>query len=459
MDQFDLIVIGGGLAGLCAAVEAGECGARVLLLEKEDDIGGSSVLSGRYMAFAKTPMQAAQGIDDSADKLVEDMLDVGGGVNDRKLVEAYGNLQLDTYNWLVDHGVKFQSIQAVSGHSVPRGHTIDSHQAIQALYKRVKELSNVDVKLAAPAARLLSDASGRINQVVYQEERKHVYVAAVNGIILTSGGFSQSEDMLGHFAPNLKRTIRIGGRGNTGDGLKMAWEHGAWVQDLPYLSGTYGFHPTADGPVKSQGLAFYKGGIIINQKGKRFVNESLSYKLLGHAALKQPEDKTYQIWDQSVMDASIPGDKLYDFDNLFKLGLVYKAETLEALAEQIHISPQTLKNTIATYNQDIQDGTDEFKRDTLTHRYGKPIPIKEAPFYAFETKVAMLATYAGLAVNDAAEVVNSFDEVIPGLYAAGEIAGGFHGAGYMTGSSLGKAAIFGRVSAQTALAKSSVAGI
>jgi succinate dehydrogenase/fumarate reductase flavoprotein subunit len=89
----------------------------------------------------------------------------------------------------------------------------------------------------------------------------------------------------------------------------------------------------------------------------------------------------------------------------------------------------------------------------LTHNYGKPTPIEKAPFYAFESTVAMLATYAGVSVNAEAQVVNSFGEPIPGLYAAGEVTGGFHGAGYMTGSSLGKAAVFGRIAVRQALAE------
>jgi len=459
VDHFDIIILGGGLAGLCAAVEAGEKGANVLLLEKENEIGGSSVLSGRYMAFAGTDMQKEQGIHDSKETLVNDMLEVGAGVNDEKLVSAYGDLQLATYQWLVQHGVKFLSIQAVSGHSVPRGHTIDSHQAIITLYNRVQELMNVKVLLETPAIRLRKNEHGRVAEVMYEYQGQKTYATAEKGIILTSGGFSQSKEMLSQFAPKLKRAIRIGGQGNCGDGIKMAWEHGAWMRDLPYLSGTYGFHPSAKGPVKSQGLAFYKGAIIVNQQGKRFVNESLSYKLLGNAALQQKEDITYQIWDQPVMDKGIPGDKLYDFENLNKLGLIHKADNLSELAEKIHMSKEELIQTVNAYNEGIENGTDPFKRETLTHHYGKPTPIRKAPFYAFETKVAMLATYAGLAVNTLAEVVNPFGEPIPGLFAAGEIAGGFHGAGYMTGSSLGKAAIFGRVSVQTALNKQTLSGV
>lgn len=452
MEIYDLIILGGGLAGMCAAVEAGETGAHVLLLEKQDELGGSTVLSSGYMAFAGTDMQENAGIIDSTESLLEDMIEVGGGVNEQSLVEAYGHHQLETYNWLIEHGVEFRSLQAVSGHSVPRGHIIDPHQAIQTLNRRVKQMSNVTIRFNAPARRLLKNNDGRIDRVLYVAEGVEQFVHASKGVIIALGGFAKSEDLLGQFAPQLKGALRIGGRGNHGDGLRMACEHGAWLKDLPYLNGTYGFHPTAAGPVKSQGLAFYKGAIMVNQFGKRFVNESISYKLLGKAAFEQPDQVSFQIWDQTVMDKSVHDDPLYDLELLKRRRLLYQADTLEDLADCIDVPLEVLEETISRYNQGIKDGEDpQFGRKSLTHNYGKPTPIEKAPFYAFESTVAMLATYAGVSVNSAAQVVNPYGEPIPGLFAAGEVTGGFHGAGYMTGSSLGKCAVFGRIAVKEAL--------
>jgi flavocytochrome c len=457
MESYELIILGGGLAGMCAAVEAGEQGVNVLILEKQDELGGSTVLSSGYMAFAGTDMQEKAGIIDSTKSLLADMVEVGGGVNEKTLVDAYGKQQLETYQWLVDHGVEFRSLEAVSGHSVPRGHIIDPHQAIQSLYRRVKQLPNVTICFNAPARRLLKNAEGRIDTVLYEAEGAEKKALATKGVLIASGGFAKSEELLGHFAPQLKGALRIGGAGNHGDGIRMAWEHGAWVQDLPYLNGTYGFHPSAAGPVKSQGLAFYKGAIMVNQFGKRFVNESISYKLLGKAAFEQPEQISYQVWDQTVMDKSVFDDPLYDFELLNRRRLLYKAGTLEELADCIDVPIEVLEDTISRYNQGVLNGEDpDYGRNSLTHNYGKPTSIEKAPFYAFESTVAMLATYAGVSVNAEAKVVNSFGEPIPGLYAAGEVTGGFHGAGYMTGSSLGKAAVFGRVAVREALSENAV---
>ncbi|WP_338472342.1 flavocytochrome c [Niallia sp. XMNu-256] len=454
METFDLIILGGGLAGMCAAVEAGEEGASVLLLEKQDELGGSTVLSSGYMAFSGTDMQENAGITDSVESLMSDLIEVGGGVNNPELIKTYGQYQFETYQWLKDHGVEFRTLQAVSGHSVPRGHTIDPHQGIQALYKRVKELPNVTIRFNSPAKRLLKNKENIIDRVLYETEAESVIVAATKGVLLSSGGFANSEELLQKFAPHLDGALRISGEGNVGEGLKMAWEHGATILDRQYLSGTYGFHPSASSAVKSQGLAFYKGGIIVNQDGKRFIDESLSYKLLGNAALKQAEGITYQIWDQNVMDQAVHDDPLYDFQLLKRRRLLYQVDTLEELADCIDVPVEVLSKTITTYNNGVRNGAEpEFGRKSLTHNYGMPTPIEKAPFYAFESTVAMLATYAGVAVNSDGQVLNAFNEPILGLYAAGEVTGGFHGAGYVTGSSLGKCAVFGRLAVRNALKK------
>src|SRR6478752_4506348 len=118
MESYELVILGGGLAGMSAAVEAGEQGANVLLLEKQDELGGSTVLSSGYMAFAGTDMQEEAGIVDSTESLLNDLVEVGGGVNEKSLVEIYGQHQLETYKWMINHGVEFRTIEAVSGHSV-----------------------------------------------------------------------------------------------------------------------------------------------------------------------------------------------------------------------------------------------------------------------------------------------------------------------------------------------------
>ena len=450
MSRDHLIIVGAGMAGLCAAVEASTAGAKVIVLEKQAEIGGSSLLSGCFMAFAETDFQKQLGIEDSTESLMEDFLAVGQYKNNRTLIEAYGEHQLATYNWLVDQGIQFQTCQAVSGHSNPRGHTIIPSQAIGQLRSNA-EANGVIIKTNAPVIRLLKN-NEQVVGVVYEENGEQIELTTDYGVLLTAGGFSQSEELLAQFAPQLANTVRLGGTGNKGDGIKLAASAGAWLEDFTYLKGTYGFHPTSTNDKKRQAHTFYKGGIIVNELGKRFVNESISYKLLGDAALQQPNCRTYQVWDQTVMDKGVENDALYDFDLLYREGLIESFDTIEQLAKEVGLPIDALKQTISTYNSDVKKGQDTaFGRTSLTHKFGTPTAIETAPFYVMETATAMLATYAGVQVNEQAHVLNPFGEPIQGLYAAGEMVGGFHGAGYMTGSSLGKAAIFGRIAAKTAI--------
>ncbi|WP_455675827.1 FAD-dependent oxidoreductase [Pradoshia sp.] len=445
----DLIIVGAGMAGLCAAVEASEIGANVVVFEKQPNVGGSSLLSGCFMAFAETELQRKLAIDDSTESLMKDLQIVGQFKNDEQLVKAYCKHQLATYNWLVARGVQFQGCQAVSGHSNPRGHTIIPAQAIHTLKKQAQK-NGVKLYVDSPVVRLLTEQQWVVG-VIYEQNGQTQECYAAKGVLLTAGGFSQSEDLLGAFAPQLESTIRLGGEGNQGDGIKLAASVGAWLEDFPYLKGTYGFHPSSTNEKKRQSHTFYKGGIIVNEQGNRFVNESISYKLLGDAALQQTNQRTFQIWDQTVMDKGVAGDALYDFQQLYSEGLIIKADTIEELEEKIIVPKGSLKKTIASYNRYLITGDDPFGRHTLTHTYGTPTPLETAPFYAMETATAMLATYAGVRVNEHGQALNPFGEPIKGLFAAGEMVGGFHGAGYMTGSSLGKAAIFGRIAASYAL--------
>lgn len=448
MKTADVIIVGAGMAGLCAAVEAAEKGSRVLVFEKQAALGGSSLLSGCFMAFAETDFQKKRGIADSTESLMEDLRVVGQYQNDEKLIQAYGKNQLQTYNWLVEKGVVFKDCQAVSGHSAARGHTIIPSQAIHTLEQEALKHGAI-IQVNSAVKRLIIE-DGIVTGVIVQQQGEEVHYTASKGIIITSGGFSQSEELLHVFAPQLDQTIRLGGAGNTGDGIRLAATAGAWLSDFPYIKGTYGFHPSSSNDKKRQAHTFYKGGIIVNSDGQRFINESLSYKLLGDAALQQ-QQKTYQIFDEKVMQLGVKEDALYDFNLLYEEGLIVQAPTIQQLAEKVGLPAETLVATIGKYNNGIETNSDEFNRTTLTHTLGKPTALVEGPFYAMETVTAMLATYAGINVNEFSEVLNPFNEIIPNLFAAGEVIAGFHGAGYMTGSSLGKAAIFGRIAAQQAL--------
>ena len=295
--QTTLLVVGGGLAGFSAALEAAEAGTEVLLLEKLAETGGSSAMSGGCLAFAGTDMQKAQGIVDDDELLFKDLCEVGQMENDPALVRAYVDHQFDTYQWLRRHGVPFlPALEASSGQSVPRVHNVDPADMVRLLATRCRESGKVTVLLETAAERLICDATGKVCGVQARSRAgggdQQLMIHAKLPVILACGGFGRDKAMVHRFAPQYDNAFFIGGAGNVGDGLKMAWKLGADVRDMAYIKGTYGKHPVDETNNHSL-LAVYKGAIAVNQAGRRFVDESLSYKLLGDACMAQPYGATF----------------------------------------------------------------------------------------------------------------------------------------------------------------------
>ncbi|MCG2624112.1 flavocytochrome c [Arthrobacter sp. I2-34] len=455
---YDLVIVGSGIAGQAAATSAAEAGLSVVLLEKTGQLGGSSAMSGGWFAFTGTEEQAAEDIDDSAELFLQDLLEVGEHLNDRSLLEAYLAHQQDTYRWLKAHGVVFREVEISSGQSARRSHNSSIKEVLDKLHRDYTDLGG-QTRLNHRARNLVRNTDGRVVAVVVDTPEGKQSFTARAGIVLATGGFSRGTDLLKIFAPEQLAAIPYGGKGNTGDGLKMAWKLGAGVADMSSVSATYGSHPETGEEFHELLTAYYMGAIIVNKHGRRFVDESQDYKTLGREVLGQPEGLGFEIFDAKVRAASHRGIPLKDIDTLEDIGHVHKADTLEKLAEMAGIDPTALVQTVALYNTAItgqQD--DEVGRTSLCNGIGELLPIEQAPFYAYPAKPLMTSTYCGVTINTSGEVVDVDGEVIEGLYAVGEVTGGFHGAAYMTGTSLGKGAVFGRVVAQRAAAPRAAVG-
>lgn len=439
----DVIVIGGGAAGWSAALAAAEGGARVILLEKLGESGGSSALSGGCLAFAGTDLQAAAGVTDSPDLLYRDLVEVGQGVNDPALVRTYTDAQLATYDWLRRAGVRFSPvIETASGQSVPRVHTVDPADMVRTLQAAAQATGQVDYRPGQAVAALQTDSAGRVCGVTLADGAT---LAAAKAVIIASGGFAKNHELLMHHAPQYAEAVFVAGLGSHGDGLRMGLELGADLRDMDYVKGTFGKHPTDETNDHSL-QAVYKGAIAVNQDGQRFVDESISYKLLGDAVMAQPWHTAYQIMDQGIFDTGDDRVRILDFGRRLEEGLFYVADTLEDLAGQIEIDPAVLTATVARYNGYVDAGNDpEFGRTHLVHKHGALRRIETGPFYAYPSTAVVFGTYCGLRIDPSARVLRADGSAIPGLYAAGEVTGGFHGAAYMTGSALGKAVVFGRI--------------
>lgn len=453
-----VVIIGGGCSGFHAALEIAEAGGEAILMEKMPQTGGSAVLSGGCLALAGTDLQAAAGIKDSDELLFKDLREVGEFENDEAIVRAYVDNQLSTYKFLRRHGVEFQTIiEASSGMSVPRVHTVDPAEMIRKLEAKVRASGKVKILLGAAAKRLVrNEKTGRVEGVVVEHEGKTFTVNGTHGVLLASGGFTRNRELVHQFVPHYDNAVFISGEGNTGDGLKMAWKLGANFRDMIYIKGTYGKHPV-DMTNDHCCLFVYKGAIAVNEQGKRYVNESISYKLLADACMRESNGSTFQILDQGVFAEGEDTCRILDFNRRYEDGLVIEAPTLEKLAQLIEVPVDTLLATVKRYNAFVDAGKDEdFGREHLVHRHGQLRRIETAPFYAYPSTAAVYTTYCGLCIDSGMRVIDVFGDWIEGLYAAGEIVGGLHGAAYMTGSSLGKAAIFGRIAGRSALARAGV---
>ncbi|GAA4288103.1 FAD-dependent oxidoreductase [Georgenia daeguensis] len=448
-NTFDLVVVGSGIAGQSAATTAAEAGLRVVLLEKTEKLGGSSAMSGGWFAFSGTPEQAELGIEDSAELFLSDMLEAGEHLNDRALLEAYLANQETTYRWLKDHGVEFREVEISSGMSARRGHNSVIKEVLARLHADFTAAGG-QTRLERRAVRLVREPSGRVTGVVAAapDGTEELYTGR-GGVVLATGGFSRGSDLLKIFAPEQLAAIPYGGKGNTGDGLKMAWKLGAGLADMSFVSGTYGSHPETGEEFHELLTAYYMGAIIVNKNGERFVDESLDYKTLGRVVLDQPGGLGFEVFDAKVRAKSHRGIPLKDIDTLEEIGHVFRAETIEELAEAAGIDPDALVQTVARYNAAIAgEGTDEVGRTNLCNGQGDLLPIDTAPYYAYPAKSLMTTTYCGVTIDPSGRVVDVDGDVIEGLYAVGEVTGGFHGAAYMTGTSLGKGAVFGGIVAR-----------
>lgn len=450
-DRVGVLVLGAGLAGCAALLAAAEAGQYALLLEKTDAIGGSTVKSAGLSAYAGTEEQAHQGIADSTDLLRKDLLEVGRHRNDPALVDLYCDHQLATYRWLRSHGVEFGEIHAASGQSVPRSHPTDSSLMLERLLQAAGRFG-ARVMLETGADRLLHDGE-RVTGVRVSDGRD----VHADAVVLGTGGFSMDPGLLDTFAPQMEHALRQGGAGNQGDGLRMAMALGAGIRDTPYVKGTYGHyaepHPDEDG---TGILAVYKGAIAVNAAGRRFVDESRNYKEIGDAALAQPGVTTWQVFDDRVMAQSNDEVPIYEFAGRRRAGMLVEADSIDELEHRIGLPAGALQQTISDYNAACRgDRVDEQGRSHLSGGVGTPTPIDRPPYFAHPSGTVVLATYCGLTVDTALRVHDWWDRPIPRLYAAGEVIGGFHGAGYMTGTSIGKAGIFGRLAGTHAAAEES----
>jgi fumarate reductase flavoprotein subunit len=458
----DVLVIGAGIAGHAAALSAVERGAAsVVLLEKTSDYGGSSLQAVGGFAFAATQLQREAGASDCNDQLRRDLLKSGEGHNDPALLELLLDRQLDAFAWLQQQGVAFAYSKPAAAGSAVHTHSNWGGQAVRALHERVIAHSRICYVPAHAAQRLVrgdEDVTTVVGVQLRAPDGQLCTLHAAGGVVLATGGFSRSRQYIEAFAPELLAAIPSGGSGNTGDGLRMATAMGAGLADMGWVSGTFGaalprYPDVAPREGELPGLLFpiYSGAVAVNLNGKRFADESASYKAIGRLCLEQPRGVAFQLFDSKTMEMSRPSPA-HNFRAALERGELRQADTLADLATQLGLDAAELDRTIDAYNRDADVGVDS--------RFGRKIGMRidQAPFYAYPCGVALTTTFCGLTIDTATRVLDVHGEPIAHLYAAGEIVAGFHGSNYMSGSALTKSVVTGRIAGANA-AEASLTGV
>jgi 3-oxo-5alpha-steroid 4-dehydrogenase len=460
--ETDVAIVGFGGAGSCAAIEAHDHGAEVIIFEVASESGGSTKLSSAeiYMGGnGGTPPQRACGFDDKTEDMITYLTMAGGPQADKDKVKMYCENSLDHYNWLVDKGAKYKNsfheeraIMALTDDCLlytgsekawpfqdhakpcPRGHNLEvvgdngGPFLMNALTAQV-EKRGIRVEYNTRVLALIIDDNNEVHGCVVRIDMKEVNVKTRKGVILCAGGFVMNDEMLQKYAPQLFRaTYKIGNPGDTGTGIQMGMSAGGTAINMGEGFVSLPFYPPAD----------ITKGIMVNGQGQRFINEDCYHGRVGYHAMQQLGDRIYFILHASD-DFKPP---MFLFADMCATG-----ETIDELEGELQVPAGMLKHTIQYYNEHAAKGD-----DPLFHKNAEYLEPIKPPYVALDCtpgRGAMIPyfTLGGLDTLPTGEVLTPERKPVKGLYAAGRTACGIPrtGAGYSSGMSVGDATFFGRM--------------
>lgn len=459
-ESTDVVIIGSGFAALSAAIEAHNAGSSIIILEKMPTAGGNSIINGGAIAAADTPQQAKEGIKDSPDLMYADMMKAGLGINHPDLVKTLAEKSKETVAWTIDYlGVKYEDHIAPSGgQSVRRTfHTINwsGSDIVKPMLAKLKDMG-IKVRTRSLVKQIIKDTDGRVKGVKIQADYrfpdentgKVQYIKARKAVILATGGFANDVAFRTAQDPRLTADVAITNQpGATATGIIPALEieanpvHLSWIQLGPWgtpdekgMGVGYRFPLTAAWPY----------GVMVDPvTGKRFINE------LGDR--KQRADAILARGHYCIGIADSKGTTYTnDLPEMLKKNVVHQFNTIEELAAFYKINLEGLKKTISDYNGYVKEKVDK--------EFGKPIrkgaePLVNPPFYGIRMWPKIHHCMGGVQINAKAQVIDFHQKVIPGFYAAGEAAGGVHGASRLGSCGTADCLTFGRIAGKNAAAE------
>lgn len=428
----DVLVIGGGGAGLVSAITAAENGANVILVEKMPMLGGNTIISATGLTASDTALHEEAGIPFTVEDHIARTMDMGKDLPDLELVTILAEESNAAYEWLVSLGLSYKLNEEEPWWIIPT----EGHYGSQLVNAYVAEATKqgVDVRLETKATELVTEDGKVVGAKVVDKDSKELDIKA-NAVILATGGFGNAPDLIGEYNPNYAGAHSVmSTAGPTGDGFRMATEVGAGMRDMEF----HQMRPLAtpgywirESVISEEGI----GGILVNKDGARFTNETLKPLDLVPEVLAQKDRVGYVIFDTDVFETK-NGAAAVD------KGKMIQADTIEELAEALGLDAEVVATTVAAYNE----GQDAFGRETM----GK---VTKGPFYGVEVSPASHYTMAGITINTDAQVTNENGEAIEGLYAAGEIVGGLYGSGRVAGNNTTENIVFGKRAGKHAAGK------
>ncbi|MFB0918317.1 MAG: flavocytochrome c [Clostridiaceae bacterium] len=432
----DIVVIGAGGAGMTAAIQAVQNGAtNVVILEKMPMTGGNTVRSTGGLNASETKYQKAEGIEDSNQLFFDDTMKGGKNLNNPDLVHTLVDNSAAAVDWVNEIGGDLSVVGMFGGASVKRIHRPSDTGAVgpmlvKALNAKVAELK-IPVLLETEAKEILADKDGKVTGVKIKSKGKENTIECKT-VVIATGGFGANSEMVVKYKPDFKGFGTTNHAGATGDGIVMAEALGAATVDMDQIQN----HPTVDPETQTlytEGVRG-NGAILVNKEGKRFVNELDTRDVVSTAILAQTDGKAYMVFDEDVRKS------LKAIESYFKQGLVKEGATPEELAKAIGIDAAALTETMKNYS-----GFQAAGKDTEFNRPQMEFPLSTPKFYAVVCSPAIHHTMGGLVINNKAEVINKEGKAITGLFAAGEVTGGIHGANRLGGNAVADIIVFGRI--------------
>ncbi len=490
-ETVDVVVVGAGGAGMTAAITATDAGKKVIVVESQPIAGGNSVRSTGGMNAAKTPYQdknefkeaagvektlataaekfadnetitslAAtvksqwdayqanpQGYFDSVELMELDTMIGGKGKNNPELVKALAENSADAIEWLASIGAEVKNVGAFGGASVKRIHRpVNADGKVTAVGAYIvpileKNLQDRNVQfLFDTTANEIIMKDGKAVGIKATGKDGHKVTINAKSVVIATGGFGANAEMVEKYKPELKGFATTNAEGAQGQGIDMATAAGAATVDMDQIQ----IHPTVhieeDGNAHliTEGLRG-DGAILVNAEGKRFYDEVSTRDKVSAAIIAQPEKSAWLVVDQSMVDKSAV------IAGYIKSGYTVTGATYEELAKAMGVDEATFTSTMNTWNQAVEAKSDaEFGRTSFAN------PLTTAPYYAIKITPAVHHTMGGIVINPKAEVLNEKGEVISGLFAAGEVTGGVHGANRLGGNAVADFTVFGRIAGQSA---------